>query len=50
MNPDISLAVSPALGGVGTLYTSNPTLGTYYNGPVQAGGMVFVHLRVANHE
>ncbi len=40
----------PALGGVGTLYTTNSTLGAYYNGPVQAGGMVFVHLRAADHE
>jgi hypothetical protein len=40
----------PTIGGVGTLNVTNSQLGAYYGGPVQFGGMVFLQMRVADHE
>lgn len=38
------------IGSVGTLYATGSTLGTFYGGPVQLGGMIFANLRIADHE
>jgi len=40
--------LQPALGGVATLNVTGPKLGTYYNGQVQGGGLIYLQLRVAD--